>query len=84
MLTAPGRPTVTRFVVRERERAVSGRPQYLVVDTEDRHRPVATFDDRDEAQAHADRLAEGPFDWEEQEAWKDDWDDDEWGEPAER
>lgn len=65
---------MTRFMVRERERSVSGRAQYLVVDTEDRHRPVAEFDDREAAQAHADRLAEGPFDWDEQDAWKDDWD----------
>lgn len=71
--------TVARFVVRDRERAVSGRPQYLVVDTEDRHRPVAEFDDRDAAEAHAQRLAEGPFDWDEQDAWHDEWDD--WGEP---
>lgn len=67
---------MSRFIVRERERSVSGRAQYLVVDAEDAHRPVAEFDDREAAQAHADRLAEGPFDWDEQDAWKDDWDDD--------
>lgn len=67
---------LSRFVVRERERAVSGAPQYLVVDSEDRYRPVAEFDGHDAATAHAKRLNEGPFDWDEQDAWQDDWDDD--------
>lgn len=70
---------MTRFIVRERERAVSGNPQFLVVDTEDDHRPVAEFGERDPAQAHADRLNQGPFDWDEQDAWKDEWDDEEGG-----
>lgn len=66
---------MARFVVQQREK-VSGRPRYLVVDTEDRSRPVASFDDREAAQAHADRVNAGPFDWDEQEAWQDEWDDD--------
>lgn len=64
-----------RFQVTTRE-ASDARTRYLVVDSEDHHRPVAQFDRREEAQAHADRLEEGPFDWDEQEAWKDEWDQD--------
>lgn len=75
---------MARFIVRQRERAVTGRPQFLVVDTEDEHRPVAEFDDREQAQAHADRLNEGPFDWDEQDAWKDEWDDDDRGAASDR
>lgn len=67
---------MARFVVRERERAVSGRAQFLVVDTEDEGRPIAEFDDRESAEAHAERVNAGPFDWDEQEAWKDEWEDD--------
>lgn len=74
---------MTRFTVRQRERAVGGAPQFLVVDREDEHRPVAEFDDRDAAEAHATRLNQGPFDWDEQDAWKDDWDDaDDVGDPG--
>jgi hypothetical protein len=44
-------------------------------DPDDEYRSVASFADRESAQAHADRLNAGPLDWDEQEAWKDDWDD---------
>lgn len=67
---------MARFVVRERLRPVSGVAQFLVVDTEDEQRPVAEFDDRETADAHAARLEEGPFDWDDQDAWQDEWDDD--------
>lgn len=56
-----------------------GRAEFLVVDTEDRHRPVAEFAERRAAEEHAARLNRGPLDWDEQEAWQDDWDDDDWG-----
>jgi hypothetical protein len=66
---------VARFEVRPRER--DGRiHDYQVLDHEDADRPVATFDDQEEAAAHAARLNEGPFDWDEQGAWKDEWDED--------
>lgn len=65
---------MTRFEVRERELA-SGHTEFLVVDAEDDLRPVAEFGDRDAAEAHAAKLEDGPLDWDEQEAWKDDWDD---------
>lgn len=68
-----------RFVVRERARTGSAANEYLVVDTRDRSRPVASFASRDDAEAHADRLEAGPLDWDEQEQWKDDDDDDGWG-----
>lgn len=68
---------MARFVVQERTRT-SGAPEYLVVDSEDRSRPVASFPDRPAAQAHAERLEAGPLDWDEQEQWQDEWDDD-WG-----
>lgn len=58
-----------------------GRPLWKVHDQEDRGRPVAEFRDADAARAHAERLAEGPFDLDEQEAWQDDdedEDDDGW------
>lgn len=48
-------------------------PVYLVCNREDRDRPVAQFDDLAAAEAHADRLNAGPLDWDEQEAWQDDW-----------
>jgi hypothetical protein len=72
---------VSKFVVQEREEPGTGRREFLVVNREDQWRPVASFDDRQEAQAHAERLNAGPLDWDEQEeAWKDDWDrdDDRW------
>lgn len=53
-----------------------GRTLWVVHDDQDRGRPVAEFDDEEAARAHAVRLAEGPFDWDEQEAWKDDDEDD--------
>ncbi|MBW3561919.1 MAG: hypothetical protein KY437_05415 [Actinobacteria bacterium] len=70
---------MARFQVREGEHPVSGDPRYTVVDTDNDELPVARFDSRAAAEAHAQRLAEGPFDWDEQEAWQDDWDDDEQG-----
>lgn len=72
---------MARFQVRLGEHPGDSRPQFAVVDT--RHDlPVARFASRDEAQAHADKLEQGPLDWDDQEAWKDDWDDDDWGEGA--
>lgn len=71
-----------KFVVEERARIGRGDPEYLVVNLEDRRRPVASFDQREEAQVHAEKLNAGPLDWEEQEQWQDEWDDDDWGEPA--
>lgn len=66
---------MARFEVRARER--DGRiHDYQVIDHEDADRPVATFDEHDAAAAHAARLNEGPFDWDEQEAWQDEWADD--------
>ncbi len=72
---------MARFEVREGEHPVSGRPRYAVVDTHHDDLPVARFDSRQDAQAHVDKLEQGPLDWDEQEAWKDDWDDD-WGEAS--
>lgn len=65
-----------RFEVTERSRTGSGTTEYLVVDTEDQRRPVASFGDRSAAEAHADKLESGPLDLDEQEQWKDEWDDD--------
>lgn len=64
-----------RFQVRQRTRTGSAEVEYVVEDTEDRQRPVAEFTDRGEAEAHAQKLNAGPLDWDEQEAWKDEWDD---------
>ena len=67
-----------RFVVAERSPGVPGDTVYLVLDTNDKSRPVAQFADRAAAEAHAARLAAGPFDWDEQDAWRDD----DWGRKA--
>ena len=69
---------MARFEVRERSKTGQGSPEYLVVNTEDKDRPVAEFDNREDAQAHADRLEQGPFDWDEQEQWQDEDDEDDW------
>ncbi|MTV25346.1 hypothetical protein FTX61_07990 [Nitriliruptoraceae bacterium ZYF776] len=53
-----------------------GEQRWFVRDATDHDREVARFATRDEAQAHVDRLREGPFDWDEQEAWQDDEDED--------
>jgi hypothetical protein len=54
------------------------RTVWKVVDRDDQHRPVAEFPDEQAARAHADRLGQGPFDLDEQEAWQaDDAEDDE-------
>lgn len=66
-----------RFQVRAEETIGRARPRYAVVDTENRDLPVAHFDHREDAEAHAGRLEQGPFDWDEQEAWQDEWEDDE-------
>lgn len=66
-----------RFQVRQREQIGSGEAEFVVEDTQDRNRPVAEFRDRESAQTHAEKLDAGPLDWDEQEAWQDDWDDDE-------
>jgi hypothetical protein len=73
---------VAKFVVQERDRTTTGTPEYLVLNLEDRKRPVASFGTREEAETHAGKLNAGPLDWEEQEQWQDedDWDDDDWGE----
>ncbi len=70
---------MARFEIREREE-ISGRIRYAVVDTEWRDLPVANFSSREDAEAHADRLNHGPLDLEEQEAWKDEWEeeDEQW------
>ena len=71
---------MARFTVTERSKTGRAATEYLVVDSEDDDRPVAEFDDRQAAQQHADRLNQGPLDWDEQEAWQDEWDDDDsWG-----
>jgi hypothetical protein len=71
---------VGRFQVRQRTRTGSDDVEYVVEDSEDRHRPVAEFADRGQADAHAEKLNAGPLDWDEQEAWQDEWDeeDDAW------
>lgn len=50
---------------------------YEVVDTEG-GKAVASFDDRAAAQAHADRLNEGPFDLDQQDRVEEDADEN-WG-----
>lgn len=68
---------MAKFVVQERARTGSGAPEFLVVNLEDQGRPVASFDDRASAEAHVEKLSKGPLDWDEQDNWKDSWDDDE-------
>lgn len=67
-----------RWQIRPRELA-DGRVEWQVTDAEDRERAVASFATAEEAQAHAQRLAEGPFDWDDQAAWQDPDDDDDDG-----
>jgi hypothetical protein len=67
---------MSRFVVREGERPTDAKPRWAVIDTKS-DLPVAHFPTRKEAEAHAERLAQGPFDLDEQEKWKEE--DDEWG-----
>lgn len=69
---------MARFQVVQGEHPGDASPRFAVVDTEHRDLPVAHFSARDDAQAHADKLNQGPLDWDEQEQWQDDWDDD-WG-----
>lgn len=64
---------MARFVVRERPRPGRAATEYLVVDTDNSDLPVASFDDRGSAEEHVERLAAGPFDWDEQDQWQDDW-----------
>lgn len=64
---------MARFEVRERPRTGRAATEYLVVDTEHSDLPVASFADRASADEHRQRLESGPFDWDEQEQWKDDW-----------
>lgn len=70
---------MAEFIVQERNRTGSGDTEYLVVNVDDQSRPVASFTDRAAAEAHVTKLSSGPLDWDDQEAWKDDWkeDDDE-------
>jgi hypothetical protein len=65
---------MTRFTVVEAEHPVDARPRWAVVDSRS-DLVVANFATREEAEAHARRLEEGPLDWEEQEAWQEE----EWG-----
>ena len=65
-----------RFIVSERDPATGAASVYLVLDSRDRHRPVARFASRADAEAHAARLEAGPLDWDEQAAWQDPWRDD--------
>ena len=67
-----------KFVVRDRSEDVRGRSRFLVVNTEDDDRPVAEFEQREAAEEHAEKLNQGPLDWDEQEQWQDEWEDDEW------
>lgn len=48
-----------------------GEVVWKVLDRDDQSRPVAEFPDEAAARAHAERLGQGPFDLEEQEAWQD-------------
>ncbi|MEX1165240.1 MAG: hypothetical protein WEB03_16835 [Nitriliruptor sp.] len=73
-----------RWVVRPKH-VDGGATIWRVHDGNDAGRPVAEFAEEDAARAHATRLAEGPFDWDEQEAWQDPDDEDEddaWGRDA--
>jgi hypothetical protein len=69
---------VANFVVQERSRTGSAASEFLVVNPDDQHRPVASFPDRAAADAHAAKLNAGPLDWDEQEAWQDPDEDDGW------
>lgn len=62
-----------RFEVWERPRPGQAGNDYLVIDRDSSDLPVATFGDRRAAEDHAERLAQGPFDWDEQDQWDDDW-----------
>jgi hypothetical protein len=64
-----------RWTVQPKHDRRGGVTAWRVHDAEDADRPVAEFADEEAARAHADRLAEGPFDWDEQEAWQDPDDD---------
>lgn len=68
---------MARFEVIRGEKPVSGDARYAVVDTANDDLPVAHFDDEAAARQHAQKLEAGPLDWEEQEAWQDEWEDDE-------
>lgn len=64
-----------RYEVVEGEHAVDAKPRWGVRDT--RHDLiVANFSTREEAESHAERLEQGPFDLDEQDAWEK---DDDWG-----
>lgn len=65
-----------RFQIRKDEHVADARNVYTVIDTEADDLPVARFDQRDAAESHAAKLNAGPLDWDEQDAWKDEWDDD--------
>ncbi|MGH3442280.1 MAG: hypothetical protein ACRDUY_09610 [Nitriliruptorales bacterium] len=67
---------MARFRVREDEHPGNARTMYTVVDTQEDDLPVARFDQRHAAEVHAAKLNAGPLDWDEQEAWKDEWADD--------
>lgn len=66
----------TRWKV-ERDWTGAGEARWFVRDSEAGDREVARFATEAEARAHAQRLGEGPFDWDEQEAWQDEDDDEE-------
>jgi hypothetical protein len=71
---------MARFEVVEAEHPADAKPRWAVRDTK-HDLIVANFATREEASTHAERLERGPFDWSEQEKWKDE--DDEWGDWAE-
>ena len=53
------------------QEGLRGQPRFAVVDTAAREFQVAHFAERADAEAHAARLEQGPFDWDEQERWQD-------------
>lgn len=64
-----------RFKVVAGEHVSDGKPKYAVVDASGRTCP-SRFSSREDAEAHVNKLESGPFSWDEQEAWQDEWDDD--------
>ncbi len=69
------RETMRRFKVVEGEHVADGKPKFAVVDTHWKDLPVAHFSNRQDAEAHIEKLESGPLAWEDQEAWQDEWDD---------
>lgn len=66
---------MARFRVVERE-GMRGEQRFAVVDSESDDLPVATFERREDAEAHVEKLEKGPMDLDEQEEWQEeDWGD---------